>query len=66
MKTLIKEISGKSILFITTKNLDYIRNTQEIELLKQYAASVHVIGSSSPSYPRRLLSVWASMLLTSL
>lgn len=34
MKTLIKEISGKSILFITTKNLDYIRNTQEIELLK--------------------------------
>ncbi len=66
MKTLIKEISGKSILFITTKNLDYIRNTQEIELLKQYAASVHVIGSSSPSYPRRLLSVWARLLLTSM
>ncbi len=66
MTTLIKKIKGQSVLFITTKNLDYLRNTQEIELLKEHAATVHIIGSSSASYPRRLLSVWTKLLLTSM
>lgn len=65
MTSFIDRISGSSVLFITTKNLDYIRNSQEIALLKKYAASVHVIGSSSSSYPKRLLSVWSRLLFTS-
>ena len=35
---MIAYIKNKKVLFITTKRLDYIRNTQEIRLLKQYAA----------------------------
>ncbi len=62
MISLIPRITGRSVLFLTTKNLDYIRNSQEIALLKKYAAFVHVIGSKSPSYPRRLLSVWGRLL----
>lgn len=64
MSSLIQQIAGKSILFITTKNLDYIRNSQEIALLKKHAASVQIIGSSSSSYPKRLLYVWSRLLIT--
>ncbi len=46
------------VLFVTTKNLDYLRNTQEIVLLKQNAKNVHVIGSSKKSYPARLAHVY--------
>lgn len=66
MTALTNRVSGKSVLFITTKNLDYIRNSQEITLLQKHAASVHIIGSSSPSYPKRLLSVWSRLLFTSI
>ena len=38
--------AGKHVLFITTKNLDYLRNTQEIAKLRESAASVDVLGSS--------------------
>jgi len=57
---------GKRILYITTKNLDYIRVTQEISLLKEIADDVKVIGSKSSSYPKRLLSVFGRLLVTSL
>lgn len=63
---LLQEITGKSVLFITTKNLDYIRNTQEIALLEKHAASCTVIGSASPSYPKRLLSVWTRLFTLSM
>lgn len=57
-------ISGKTVLFITTKNLDYIRNVQEIGLLKKYAASYTVIGSYSRCYPFRVLTVFLHLLFT--
>lgn len=50
------------VLFVTTKNLDYLRNTQEIALLKQIAKEVHVIGSHKKSYPARLLNVYWQLL----
>lgn len=53
-------------LFITTKNLDYLRNTQEIELLKEEYSSVTVIGSYSKSYPKRLMHVYIRLLITSI
>lgn len=62
---LIQMITGQKVLFITTKNLDYIRNSQEIALLEKHAASVTVIGSFSPSYPVRLFTVWLRLLFSS-
>lgn len=53
-----KLIASKSVLFISTKNSDYIRNTQEIELLNKNAQKVTVIASSRKSYPIRLLTVY--------
>lgn len=62
---LIQMITGQKVLFITTKNLDYIRNSQEIALLEKHAASVTVIGSFSSSYPVRLFTVWLRLLFSS-
>lgn len=50
--------ANRRVLFITTKNLDYLRNTQEISLLKQWAKEVIVIGSNQKSYAARLLKVY--------
>lgn len=52
----------KRVLFVTTKNLDYLRNTQEIALLKKMAENVHVIGSHKKSYPARLMHVYWQLL----
>ena len=59
-------LSGKRVLFITTKNTDYIRVTQEMELLESLADKVTVIGSPSMSYPKRLLAVYRRLLTQSL
>ena len=58
--------AGKHVLFITTKNLDYLRNTQEIAKLRESAASVDVLGSSEKSYARRLLHVYGKLSTMSL
>lgn len=55
------DFKGKRVVFITTKNLDYLRNVQEIELIKQSCKSCKVIGSSSKSYPKRLLKVYTEL-----
>lgn len=52
----------RNVLFITTKNLDYIRNTQEIALIKKEADSCTIIGSNSKYYLIRLLSVYFSLI----
>lgn len=64
--TLIKNIAHQNVLFVTTKNLEYIRNSQEINFLKKYASTVTIIGSVSSSYPKRLLYVWHKLLFSSL
>ena len=56
----------KKILFITTKNLSYIRNTQEITLIKETTDSYAVIGSSHKSYFVRLFKVYSKLLAASL
>lgn len=55
----------KRTLFITTKNLDYLRNTQELNQLKSQNREVKVIGSFSSSYPKRLLTVYRQLLFQS-
>lgn len=54
---LIRMISNKKVLFVTTKNIDYIRNSQEISILKEYAESVDVLYSKNKNNPLRILDV---------
>jgi len=55
----------KKTLFITTKNLDYIRNTQEIRLLQEKNREVTIFASLSKSYLKRLLTVYTKLLFQS-
>lgn len=63
---LINQITDKKVLFITTKNLSYIRNAQEINLLNCHAHSYTVVGSSHKSYLIRLVSVCLRLLFKSI
>lgn len=57
-KSLKEIVKNKKVLFITTKNIDYIRNTQEIRILRKLAQEVEVISSDKKNYVFRVLSVW--------
>lgn len=62
----MKNLTNKKVLFITTKNLDYLRNTQEIEELQAVASDVKVLGSYSKNYLVRILTVYFGILTTSM
>ena len=61
---MLEFLNNKNVLFITTKNLDYIRNSQELRLIRSQAASLEVIGSYKASYPKRLLAVYGKLVRT--
>ena len=61
---MLEFLNHKNVLFITTKNLDYIRNSQELRLIREQADSCTVIGSDKKSYAKRLLSVYSRLLFT--
>lgn len=63
MKELFKD---KKVLFITTKNLDYLRNVQEIELIKETASGLDVLGYSDKSYIKRLAKIYSKLLFKSM
>ena len=44
---LVEFVKQQKILFITTKNIDYIRNVQEISILEREAAAVNKVYSLS-------------------
>ena len=48
-------VSEKKVVFVTTKNIDYIRNVQEIKLLKEKYSEVKLIYSKSKNYYIRIL-----------
>lgn len=52
------KLEGKNVLFITTKNIDYIRNSQEIRLIRERSNSFDVIYSPNKNYILRILQVW--------
>ena len=59
----LKELAGgKKVLFISTKNRDYLRIAQEIRLLEEYAEEVTVIAESDKSYAKRMIKVWPKIL----
>ena len=62
---LFNQYKGKKIAFITTKNLSYIRNNQELELLRQNGGEVRVIGSNHKNYFLRIVYVWIRVLFSS-
>lgn len=57
-------LRGKRVVFITTKNLDYIRNSQEIELLHKKAGDLLVMGSNKNSYFLRILKLYWQIFFT--
>ena len=59
------DVKNKKVLFISTKNLDYLRNVQELNLLKQDADSVDIIGSAEKSYIKRLIKIYTKILFGS-
>lgn len=61
MKSL-SDIKGKRILFVATKNSDYLRLVQETELLRRGGNTVTVISSDKKSYLKRLLYVYRRLL----
>ena len=62
---MIDLIKDKKVLFITTKNLDYIRNTQEINIIKENSINYKIIGSKEKSYFKRMINVYWNILKTS-
>lgn len=58
MMCLDEIVKDKNILFITTKNIDYIRNTQEIKMLEARAKNVEIIYSEKKKYVFRIPDVW--------
>ena len=63
---LVSCITGKRVVFIATKNKDYIRIHQETDLLKKYAAECKVIAYDDKSYLLRIVKVFATLFRTSL
>ena len=61
MKSL-SDIKGRRILYVATKNSDYLRLVQEIELLRRGGNKIHVISSGKKSYFKRLLYVYRRLL----
>ena len=58
----IHEIKNSRVLYITTKNTDYLRVTQEVRLLQEAGNTVTLIGSSEKSYRKRLCAVYRALL----
>lgn len=58
MKKMSDIVAGKRLLFVATKDREYIRNQQEIKLLKNNSKSYKEIVFSDKSYIKRILKVW--------
>lgn len=58
----IKLIESKRVLFVTTKNIDYIRNTQEIGIIKENSKSLYEIFSNQKRYVGRIIEVWIKLM----
>lgn len=55
---MVELFRGKRVLFITTKNIDYIRNSQEIRFLNEYASDVKLVFSDKKGYLKRLPDIY--------
>lgn len=55
---LVQLVENKKVLFVTTKNIDYIRNSQELKILNKYAACVETLYSKKKNNPLRIVEIW--------
>lgn len=60
-----KLLSNKKVLFVATKNRDYIRITQEIRIVKEAAQKFDVISYEDKKYLFRFLKVFLKLLFKS-
>ncbi|MDE5946850.1 MAG: glycosyltransferase [Oscillospiraceae bacterium] len=58
----ITEIKNKNILFVSTKNSDYLRICQEIRILEENGNALKIISSPKKSYFKRLIYVYKEIL----
>lgn len=65
-KSFVELVKEKRVLFITTKNIDYIRNTQELRLLNENASNVDVVYSSKNNYIGRIIEIWIKIICKNL
>ena len=63
---LINTLSGRKVLYIATKNKDYIRIQQEINLIKKYSKEFQVIVSDKRNYLQRIIEVYKLLFFTSI
>lgn len=64
MVQLEHRIREKKVLFVTTKNIDYIRNAQEISFLERYSGRTKVVYSNKRNYVWRILEVWCKLIVS--
>lgn len=64
-RELEKIIEGKKVLYIATKNSDYIRVQQEIKLIKKLSNDYKIIVCSDKSYLKRLIKCFLKSLFVS-
>lgn len=62
MQNLNSFLKEQRVLFITTKNIAYIRNSQEIRLIRYHAESINIIYSEKQQYVFRIIEVWIKIL----
>ncbi|HYA40301.1 MAG TPA: glycosyltransferase [Syntrophobacteraceae bacterium] len=69
--SLLKMVEGKKVLFITTSDIEYIRNRQEINILQESAQSIDIIapknlGVIGPIDIMRVLSINLKVISTNI
>ena len=61
-----RDIVGKRILYIATKNSDYIRLSQEIDMIEELGERNKIIAFPNKTYFWRILKVYVKLLTTSM
>lgn len=59
----VNQMENKKVLYVTTKNINYIRNVQIINMLKKEYNNVEVIYSKNNNYYFRIIEVNFKLML---
>lgn len=55
-------VKGKNVLYVTTHRISYIRCTQELEIIRQEAASVKALYGNKDNHILSAIKIWAWLL----
>ena len=59
----VNQMENKKVLYVTTKNINYIRNVQIINMVKKEYNNVEVIYSKNNNYYFRIIEVNFKLML---